>query len=86
MKSLSCLIMLLVAANSFAAIEVEKIEIGMDGFARAERWVPVVFDLRNRGEDFQGTLEVVKGQTVFRKSIDLAGGAVRRTELLYYHA
>src|SRR5262249_39252509 len=70
---------------SFATVKVERVSPGIDGYVRAERWVPIVFDLRST-QDFQGRIEVMKGETVFRKSVDLAAGMGKRIEVLVYYS
>lgn len=69
-----------------AAVQVEKVTIGLDGYVRAERWVPVVFQIRNAGERFQGKIQVRKGNTTFEKSLDLGETTQKRVEILYYHS
>ncbi len=69
-----------------ASIRIESLTAGLDGYVRAERWAPVVVELQNNGNDFQGTLELLKGETIFRKSLDLAEGSQKRVELIYYHS
>jgi hypothetical protein len=68
-----------------AAVQVTRLTVGVDGYARAERWVPVVFDLQNEGQRFRGKIQVRKGQTIFEKSLDLGESSKKRIELLYYH-
>jgi hypothetical protein len=65
-------------------VRVEKVEVGLDGYARGERWIPVVFQLKSYGENFQGSLQVFKGETAFRKSLDLNSGAGKQVEILLY--
>ena len=69
-----------------ASIRIESVTAGLDGYVRGERWAPVVFELQNSGSDFQGTLELLKGETIFRKSLDLAGESRKRVEMIYYHS
>lgn len=76
------LVCLPTAAQAF--VRVEKVEVGLDGYARGERWVPVVFQLKSYGENFQGSLEVFKGETGFKKSLDLSSGAGKQVEILVY--
>lgn len=75
-----------ITTSAEATIRVDQAVAGMDGYARQERWIPVVFQFHNSGADFQGTLEVSKGQTTFRKSLDLASGADKRVELILYYS
>lgn len=79
-------LVLLVAPAARAGIKVESIVSGLQGFTRAERWIPVVFYLRNTGTDFRGTVEVNKGEAYFRKSIDLAAQSEKRVELMVYYS
>lgn len=82
-----CLVIALtLSSTATAAIRIESATIGLDGYVRAERWAPVVLELQNDGNDFQGTLELLKGDTIFRKSLDLAGGSQKKVELIYYHS
>src|SRR5687768_16147238 len=84
-RILSSLVFLLFPLPLLAIPEVHKVTIGLDGYVRAERWVPVVFEIRNSGPRFQGKIQVWKGGTVFEKSLDLGESARKRVELLYYH-
>lgn len=77
-------LLLLYAPKADSSVQVESIVSGLQGFTRVERWIPVVFHLRNSGRDFRGTLEVNKGEAYFRKSIDLAAGSEKRIEVLVY--
>ena len=76
----------LCTSTAFANIRIDKKIVGLDGYIRTERWIPVVFHLSNYGSDFQGTLEVLRGETVFKKSLDLGPRSSRRVELLVYMA
>jgi hypothetical protein len=82
---LSCIIFA-IAIPASAAIRVEKIVAGLDGFVRGERWAPVTIDLENTGDDFIGTFQVLKGETVFQKSLHLSSGSKKHLELIYYHS
>ncbi len=77
-------LVLFMAPAALATIQVESIVSGLQGYTRVERWVPIVFHLRNGGRDFRGTLEVNKGEAFFRKSIDLAAQSEKRIEILAY--
>ena len=79
-------LLLLLPLSVSAAVQVEGVTIGLDGYARVERWVPVVFQVRNSGPRFQGKIQIHKGSTIFEKSLDLGEGARKRIELLYYHS
>lgn len=83
MKRLTALVIFLFAAHAFAAIHVQKAVAGLDGYVRTDRWVPVVLYL-NSDTNFQGTIEVKKGDTAFRKSLDLAAGVTKRVEVEIY--
>lgn len=72
------------AAPAFCGVRLTKVVAGMDGYIRGERWIPVVFEAQGTGASFQGTIEVSRGETVFRKSIDLSAGSQKRIELLVY--
>jgi hypothetical protein len=78
-------LLILLPITPAAALQVTRVTVGVDGYARAERWVPVVFDLENDGHRFRGKIQVRKGQTVFEKSLDLGESSRKRVELLYYH-
>src|SRR5918996_4898856 len=80
------LLLVLLPAVCLATVQVEKVTIGLDGYVRAERWVPVVFQIRNTGEPFQGKIQVQKGNTAFEKSLDLGESTQKRVEILYYHS
>ncbi|HEU4640705.1 MAG TPA: hypothetical protein VFS84_17750, partial [Candidatus Binatia bacterium] len=69
-----------------ASVDVQKVKIGLDGYVRAERWVPVQFQILNSGPPFLGKLQIHKGQTIFEKSLDVGEAAQKRVELLYYHS
>jgi hypothetical protein len=85
--ALTILIFLLICVPcSYATIRVENIVSGLQGFTRAERWIPVVFYLQNTGGDFRGIVEVNKGEAHFRKSIDLAAQSEKRVELMVYYS
>jgi hypothetical protein len=85
-KIIFLLLFLLLSYSCFASVEIDQVTVGLDGYARAERWVPVVFQLRSLGEAFQGKIQVIKGSTYFEKSLDLGESARKRVELLYYHS
>lgn len=78
------LVFLLFPPAAQAFVRVDKVDVGLDGYARGERWIPVVFQLKSYGENFQGSLQVLKGETVFRKSLDLNAGASKQVEVLVY--
>lgn len=80
------LLLVLLPTVCLATVQVEKVTIGLDGYVRAERWVPVVFQIRNTGERFQGKIQVQKGNTAFEKSLDLGESTQKRVEILYYHS
>jgi|GEM_PF-3371911 len=69
----------------FASVTVDRVTVGLDGYLRSERWVPVVFEIHSTGT-FQGRIQIQKGNTVFEKSLDLGESARKRVELLYYHS
>ena len=79
------LLLILLPLSAAASVQVTRVTVGVDGYARSERWVPVVFHLQNEGERFRGKIQVRKGQTVFEKSLDLGETSKKRIELLYYH-
>ena len=83
-KTLIAFLFLLAAVQVFAGIRIDKVTAGVDGYIRGERWIPVVFQLQGAGASFQGTIEVARGNTVFRRSIDLGAGAAKRVEILAY--
>ncbi|MGH9857688.1 MAG: hypothetical protein ACRD4B_07590, partial [Acidobacteriota bacterium] len=84
-SNVSLFLLVLLSLSSADAVQVTRVIVGVDGYARAERWVPVVFDLHNEGQRFRGKIQVRKGQTVFEKSLDLGESSKKRIELLYYH-
>jgi hypothetical protein len=69
---------------SQSAIRIEKVETGLDGYVRGERWIPVVIELQNYGAHFQGIIEIIRGQTSFRRHIDVSAGTARRAEVLVF--
>lgn len=79
-------VLLALCSTTQAFVRVEKTEVGLDGYARNERWVPIDFQLKSYGENFQGTLKVFKGDTLFQKSIDLNSGASKQVEVLIYYS
>jgi hypothetical protein len=79
------LLFLLLPSFSFASVQIERFSVGLDGYVRPERWAPAIFHVRNVGSPFRGKIQVIKGQTVYEKSLDLGAGARKRIELLYYH-
>jgi len=87
-RSLIVCLMITLGISSICAgsIRIAAVTAGLDGYVRAERWAPVVLSLQNNGNDFQGALELLKGETIFRKSLDLAGGSEKRVEMIYYHS
>jgi hypothetical protein len=81
--------LLLAALLSFsfslhAQIRVEKTVVGLDGFIRGDRWIPIVFQISNFGPAFQGTLQVSRGETLFQKTLELGPGATRKVEILVF--
>jgi hypothetical protein len=78
-------VLLLFLSFSFASVSVEQVTVGLDGYARIERWVPVVFEIHSTGA-FQGKLQIQKGSTVFEKSLDIGESSRKRIEMLYYHS
>lgn len=85
-KLLIFTVFFVISASMAHSLTVERVVVGLDGYVRAERWIPVVFSLKNSGDHFQGSIEIHLGDTVFRKSLDVGAGAERRTELLYYQS
>lgn len=86
-RSLFVVLILLAGVSSLhAQIRVEKTIVGLDGFIRGDRWIPIVFHISNFGPAFQGTLEVSRGETLFQKSLDLGPRASRKVEILVYIA
>ncbi len=85
-KCYMALLFVLLAANAFAAIRVEKVVPGIQGFTRAERWIPITFSITNTGSNFQGVLEVNRGESFFRRSIDLAAQSGKEVEVLVYYS
>jgi hypothetical protein len=79
-------ILITFASTSSAAVHVENVASGLQGFARGERWIPIVFRLVNAGNDFRGILEVNKGDSFFRKSIDLAAQSAKEVEIFVYYS
>jgi hypothetical protein len=86
MKKLFLLIAFLSPQFLFANIQVDSVTIGLDGYVRAERWVPVVFQLSSPGQRFEGKIQVRKGNTIFEKTLSLGETTRKRVELLYYHS
>lgn len=74
------------SSSLHAQIRVEKTIVGLDGFIRGDRWIPVVFQISNYGPAFQGTLEVSRGETVFQKTLELGPSATRKVEILVFMA
>lgn len=77
-------LLVLGAAGANAAIHVENVQVGIEGFVRAESWIPVSFQVQSSGGDFQGRIEVHRGDTVFHKSLDLSSGTSKQLDLLVY--
>lgn len=77
-------ILLAVSSSLHAQIRVEKSTVGLDGFVRGDRWIPIVLQISNFGPAFQGTLQVSRGETVFQKTLELAPGASRKVEMLVF--
>ncbi len=86
LRILTPLLLLLFPLTSLATVQVDRITVGLDGYVRPERWVPVVFQIQNSGPRFQGKIQVYKGNTVFEKSLDLGETAKKKVELFYYHS
>ena len=85
-RLIAILLFLSAAVPALAGIRVEEVTAGADGYIRGERWIPVVFQLQGAGGSFQGVIEVVRGNTIFRKSVDLGAGASKRVELMVYQS
>lgn len=72
------------AGSASASIRVDDVQVGIEGYVRAESWIPVSFQIQSLGADFQGRIEVRRGDTVFHKSLDLSSGTGKQVDLLAY--
>ncbi len=83
-KLFLCLLLIFITSAAHATIRIDKKMVGLEGYVRNDRWIPVVFQISNFVSEFRGTLEVLRGDTVFKKSLELGPGSSRRIELLVY--
>jgi len=79
-------ILFAITSSLHAQIRVEKSTVGLDGFVRGDRWVPIVLQISNFGPAFQGTLQISRGETLFQKTLELAPGASRKVEMMVFIA
>jgi hypothetical protein len=79
-------VLLSVSSSLHAQIRVEKSTVGLDGFIRGDRWIPIVLQISNYGPAFQGTLQISRGETLFQKTLELAPGASRKIEMMVFIA
>lgn len=77
-------LVLFLSTEAHSTIVVENVVSGIQGFARADRWVPIVLNVTSTSGDFHGTIEINQGMAFFRKSIDLAARTKKRIVLLAY--
>jgi hypothetical protein len=77
-------VLLGVSSSLYAQIRVEKSIVGVDGFIRGDRWIPIVLQIANYGPAFQGTVQVSRGETLFQKTLELAPGTSRKVEMLVF--
>lgn len=75
-----------VSPSAQAQIRVDKSTVGLDGFIRGDRWIPIVLQISNFGPAFQGTLQISRGETLFQKTLELAPGASRKVEMMVFIA
>ena len=68
----------LLITPAWGGIRIHKVSAGLDGYIRGERWLPVVFQVEGVGGNFSGAIEVGRGATTFRKSVDLSPGAKKK--------
>lgn len=77
-------LVVLTAGGASAGVRVDDVQVGIEGYVRAESWIPVSFQVQSSGGDFQGKIEVHRGYTVFHKSLDLSSGTSKQLDLLVY--
>jgi hypothetical protein len=77
-------ILLFAVSTADATLRIDKKIVGLDGYVRNDRWIPVVFHVSNFVSEFRGTLEVLRGDTIFKKSLELGPGSSRKIEILVY--
>ncbi|HSE41572.1 MAG TPA: hypothetical protein VLH08_12495 [Acidobacteriota bacterium] len=77
-------IVFLSISTANATIRIDKKVVGLEGYIRNDRWIPVVFQVSNYISEFRGTLEILRGETIFKKSLEIGPASSRRIEILVY--